>query len=252
MKKEIVVQLEKVSKDYMTVEGQILPAIEDIHLQIKKGEFLSIIGPSGCGKTTLLRMVAGLESPSRGKVFFPNGESKDLIPRIGLIFQEFALLPWRTVQKNIEFGLEIKGIPKEERRAMAVKFIKIIELEGFEKKYPKELSGGMKQRVAIARAIICDPKILLMDEPFASLDAQTRFNMQKFLLRIWDKTRKTIFFVTHNVDEAIFLSQRMIILSERPGRLLTEIPIDLPYPRDISDTNFIQIRRKAFEYIQTN
>jgi NitT/TauT family transport system ATP-binding protein len=172
-------------------------------------------------------------------------------PNIGLVFQEFALLPWRTVLGNIGFGLEIRGVKKEDRKSIAMEYVRIVELEGFENKYPKELSGGMKQRVAIARAIICNPKILLMDEPFASLDAQTRFNMQKFLLRIWNKTKKTILFVTHNVDEAIFLSQRMIVFSERPGRVITEISIDIQYPRDINEPNFIQLRKKALEYIQT-
>jgi NitT/TauT family transport system ATP-binding protein len=248
-KREIILTLHDVSKEFISVEGGEVQAIEDINIQIEEGEFLSIIGPSGCGKTTLLRIIAALERPTKGEVVFHNKDQKNIHPTIGLIFQEFALLPWRTVVGNIEFGLEIRGTKKEEREARALEYIKIIELEGFENKYPKELSGGMKQRVAIARAIVCDPKILLMDEPFGSLDAQTRFNMQKFLLRIWNRTKKTILFVTHNVDEAIFLSQRMIILSERPGKVLSETTIELEYPRDINDSGFIQIRKKALEYM---
>ena len=179
------------------------------------------------------------------------GNSKDGRPNIGLVFQEFALLPWRTVLGNIEFGLEIRGVRKDVRQPEAMKYLKTIELEGFENKYPKELSGGMKQRVAIARSLICKPKILLMDEPFASLDSQTRFNMQKFLLRIWGETRKTILFVTHNVDEAVFLSQRIVILSERPGRIAATINIELPYPRDLNEPDFVGFRKQVFKYIQT-
>ncbi len=247
---EPLLKLINISKTFNSVKGQRVEAIEETTLEVWEGEFLCILGPSGCGKTTLLRMIAGLESPTNGKIFLENQSIEGPNPKVGLVFQEFVLLPWRTVIENIEFGLEIIGIDKIVRRQKAMEYLKVIELEGFENKYPKELSGGMKQRVAIARAIICNPKILLMDEPFASLDAQTRFNMQKFLLRIWNRTQKTILFVTHNVDEAIFLSQRMIVLSERPGKIISEIPIHLEYPRDVNDSGFIQVRKKAFEYIQ--
>jgi len=249
---EVILRLAKVSKEFTPVEGENIVAVQDIDLTVGEGEFLSIVGPSGCGKTTLLRIIAGLDRPTQGEVAFANGgNSEDMRPNIGLVFQEFALLPWRTVLGNMEFGLEIRGIRKEARQATALEYLKIIELEGFENKYPKELSGGMKQRVAIARALICNPKILLMDEPFASLDAQTRFNMQKFLLRIWYKTRKTILFVTHNVDEAVFLSQRIIVLSERPGKIAATIPVEIPYPRDVNEPDFVRFRKKVFQYIQT-
>ncbi|MEW6111031.1 MAG: ABC transporter ATP-binding protein [Thermodesulfobacteriota bacterium] len=249
---ELLLRLTNVSKEFTPVEGENILAVQDIDLTVGEGEFLSIIGPSGCGKTTLLRIIAGLDSPTGGEVAFANGEnSLQATPTIGLVFQEFALLPWRTVLGNIEFGLEIRGVKKEARRKKALEYLKIIELEGFENKYPKELSGGMKQRVAIARALICNPKILLMDEPFASLDAQTRFNMQKFLLRIWDRTHKTILFVTHNVDEAVFLSQKIIVLSERPGKIAATICIDMPYPRDVNEPDFARVRKKVFEYVQT-
>jgi NitT/TauT family transport system ATP-binding protein len=247
---EMILRLEKVSKEFKTVEGGTIQAIQDIDLNIEEGQFVSIIGPSGCGKTTLLRIIAGLEKPTGGEVIFRgNGSQGSAGPNIGLVFQEFALLPWRSVLGNIEFGLEIRGVTKQERQSKALEYIKIVELDGFENKYPKELSGGMKQRVAIARAIICNPKILLMDEPFASLDAQTRFNMQQFLLRVWNKTGKTILFVTHNVDEAVFLSQRLIIFSERPGRVINEIPVDIHYPRDINDQTFIELRKRVLGYV---
>ncbi len=249
---EIILRLTNVAKEFMPVGGGRIVAIEDIGLCVEEGEFISIVGPSGCGKTTLLRIIAGLDKPTRGEVAFGNGGNPgEKRPNIGLVFQEFALLPWRTVLGNVEIGLEVRGVNKEVRKTKALEYLKVMELEGFENKYPKELSGGMKQRVAIARAIICNPKILLMDEPFASLDAQTRFNMQKFLLRVWDRTRKTILFVTHNVDEAIFLGQRMILLSERPAKIATVIQIDIPYPRDINAPEFVAVRKKAFEYIKT-
>lgn len=248
---EPILVLSHVAKEFASVEGENVQAMQDINLTVREGELISVVGPSGCGKTTLLRMVAGLEKPSRGEVSFANGggEGEDRPPNIGLVFQEFALLPWRTVLGNVEFGLEIRGVKKEERQARAKLILKAMELEGFEKKYPKELSGGMKQRVAIARAMICRPKILLMDEPFASLDAQTRFHMQKFVLRIWNRTQKTILFVTHNVDEAIFLSQRIVVLSERPGKIATTLEIDIPYPRDVNEPIFITYRKRVFHYM---
>ena len=250
-KREIILSLNKVSKEFRTVEGQIISALHEIYLEVEEGEFLSIIGPSGCGKTTLLRIIAGLEMPSSGEVFFNGGSRIEEGPKIGLIFQEFALLPWRTVLGNIEFGLEIRGIKEAERRQRALEYIKVVELEGFENKYPKELSGGMKQRVAIARSMICNPRILLMDEPFGSLDAQTRFTMQKFLFRIWKKTGKTIVFVTHNVDEAVFLGQRLTVMSARPGRIIGETKVKLDYPRDINSQDFIQIRKSAFQQLES-
>jgi len=239
--------LNKVAKYFRSTAGQDIEALKEINLEVKKGEFLTIIGPSGCGKTTLLRMIAGLEAPSGGEMFLDGERIKGVNPKIGYVFQEFVLLPWRTVLENIEFGLEIKRIDKKLRRETALDYIKFVELEGFENKYPKELSGGMKQRVAIARTLICEPDILLMDEPFASLDAQTRFNMQKFLLRIWQATGHTVIFVTHHVDEAIFLGQRIIVISPRPGSIVFENEINLDYPRDINSPDFIGIRKKALQ-----
>jgi NitT/TauT family transport system ATP-binding protein len=247
-----LLRLINISKTFNSVKDQKVEAIEEISLDLFEGEFLSILGPSGCGKTTLLRMIAGLETATRGKIFLENDLTHGTNPKVGLIFQEFVLLPWRTVIGNIEFGLENMGMNKKERRQKTMEYIKIIELEGFEYKYPKELSGGMKQRVAIARAIICNPSILLMDEPFASLDAQTRFNMQKFLLRLWEREKKTIVFVTHNVDEAVFLGQRLITMSSRPGKILSETMVNQGYPRDINSPEFIRIRKEALQQLENN
>jgi len=249
---EPLLRLINISKTFNSVKNQEVEAVDEISLEVWEGEFVCILGRSGCGKTTLLRMIAGLEPPTSGGIFLEKQLLQGTNPKVGLIFQEFVLLPWRTVLGNIEFGLEVMGVDQEERRRKAMEYIKIIELEGFENKYPKELSGGMKQRVAIARAIICNPKILLMDEPFAALDAQTRFNMQKFLLSLWEKTGKTIFFVTHNVDEAVFLGQRLILLSSRPGKIISETKVDLDYPRDIHSMEFIRIRKEALQQLENN
>ena len=234
------------TKKYQSISGHEVEALKETNLRVTKGEFLTIVGPSGCGKTTLLRMIAGLESPSSGEMFLDGENIKGIInPKVGYVFQEPVLLPWRMVLQNIEFGLEIKGVDKKLMREKALKYIRLVELEGFENKYPKELSGGMKQRAAIAMTLICEPVILLMDEPFASLDAQTRFNMQSFLLRVWQTTGHTVIFVTHHVDEAVFLGQRIIVFSARPGSIVFEEKINLDYPRDINSDGFIEIRKKA-------
>ena len=247
-----ILTLKGVRKVFRPVRGQDIEAVQKISLEVTGGEFLCIVGPSGCGKTTLLRMIAGLDTPSEGEIYLDGSLSMGVNPKIGFVFQEVALFPWRTVLGNIEFGLEVTGVSKDFRREKALEYVRIVELEGFENKYPKELSGGMKQRVSIARAVICDPTILLMDEPFAALDAQTRFSMQKFLSRIWAKTGKTIMFVTHNVDEAVFLGQRLLVMSPRPGRIVIEKLIDMPYPRDIHAPEFIEIRKRALETLESN
>jgi NitT/TauT family transport system ATP-binding protein len=247
-----ILSIVKVSKTFSSVKDQDVEAIRQISFGVEEGEFLTIIGPSGCGKTTLLRMIAGLEPPSGGGIYLEGQRIQGVNPKIGFVFQEFVLLPWRTVLGNVEFGLEVRGVDRRIRRQRAMDYLKLVELEGFENKYPKELSGGMKQRVAISRTVICDPTILLMDEPFAALDAQTRFNMQKFLLRIWGKTGKTIVFITHNVDEAVYLGQRLIVMSSRPGSIVSETRIDLGYPRDINAPEFIRIRKEALQQLEDN
>lgn len=227
-------------------------AIKDFNLQVKEGEFLTIVGPSGCGKSTFLDMVAGLAHPSSGKILIDGKLIKGPALDRGIILQGYALLPWRTVRRNVEFGLEIKGISKSERNNISQKFINLVGLQGFEDRYPYELSGGMKQRVAIARALAYDPDVLLMDEPFAALDAQTREVLQDELLRIWEETHKTIIFVTHSIDEAIFLADRVAVMTANPGTIKEVVEIDLPRPRNgiRSSTEFGWIRHKVWELLQ--
>lgn len=232
-----------------TSGGDAVEALRAVDFTVEEQAFVSIVGPSGCGKTTLLRIIAGLLPPSEGSVRLGGKAVVKPGPRIGMVFQEYALLPWRTILRNIEFGLEVRGVPLRERVDRAMEFVKAIELEGFEDRYPKDLSGGMKQRVAIARTLINDPKVILMDEPFGALDSQTRNAMQAFLLHLWDRTRKTIVFVTHNIDEAVFLSQRVLGLSARPGRLEATFDIDLPYPRDRTGVEFNRYRREILEFM---
>ena len=212
-----------------------LAVLDDISLTIEKGSFVSFIGPSGCGKTTLLRIIDGLVEPKAGKVLIDgqtvSGPSADR----AMVFQEFNLLPWRTVLKNIEFGLELQGSDKPTRRQAAYDILKRVGLEGFEQYYPHQLSGGMKQRVGLARALCTSPTYLFMDEPFGALDPQIRELMQMELLKLLEAHRKTIIFVTHSVDEAIFLSDRILVLSARPGRILANISIELPRPRWTDD-----------------
>jgi NitT/TauT family transport system ATP-binding protein len=207
-------------------------ALGGFDIAVEEGEFLSIVGPSGCGKSTFLNVVLGLTKPDAGEVLMhgkpiggPGGDR-------AMVFQEFGLLPWRTVQHNIELGLELKKVAADKRRATAERLIVLVGLAGFEQHYPHELSGGMKQRVGLARALATDPDVLLMDEPFAALDAQTRDLMQAELLRIWREARKTVLFVTHQIDEAIYLSDRVMVMSKRPGRAKKIFVIDLPRPRE--------------------
>ncbi len=222
---------------------------KDIDLCVNKGQFFSIIGPSGCGKTTLLRIIAGLEQASEGKIFLDGQEITGTDRRLGLVFQEFALFPWRTAVQNIEMGPEIAGIPKKERTHAAMEYIRAFGLEGFENKYPRELSGGMKQRVAIARTLITNPEVVLMDEPFGALDSQTRNALQEFLLRISLRRNDTVLFVTHNVDEAVYLSDRIMIQSERPSKILKFFDIDLPKPRDRTSRESNQVRKEILDLL---
>lgn len=246
-----MLELVNLSKTFVNSQtGARVEALKDINLEVEDGRLVTVVGLTGCGKTTMLRIVAGLERPSTGRVLLDGQEICRPGPQIGLVFQEYALLPWRTLIRNIEFGLEIKGAPKWEREERAAEYIKIVQLEGFEDRYPKELSGGMKQRVAIARTLINEPRVLLMDEPFGSLDSQTRNTMQEFLIQIWKRTGRTILFVTHNIDEAVFLSERVIVLSARPGRVVATFNVDLKYPRDRTSIKFNKFRRDILKYLR--
>lgn len=207
-------------------------AVKDFNLDVGKGEFVSIVGPSGCGKSTFLNILLGLIKPDAGDLTFKGNPITGPSQERAMVFQEFGLLPWRTVAANIELGLELKGVPAAERTERSTELIKLVGLLGFESHYPHELSGGMKQRVGLARALATEPEVLLMDEPFAALDAQTRDLMQAELLQIWERTHKTVLFVTHSIEEAAYLSDRVIVMTARPGHTKEILPIQLPRPRD--------------------
>jgi NitT/TauT family transport system ATP-binding protein len=236
-----LLEIRSVNKLFLS-DGKEMEALHDINLSIRENEFICFIGPSGCGKTTLLRIIAGLEDPTSGGVYLHGELIKGPGPERGMVFQEYSLFPWRTVLDNVAFGLELKGVPKNERHEKARQYLKMVGLERFEERYPHELSGGMKQRVAIARALVNDPSAILMDEPFGALDAQTRNIMQSELLRIWEEEKKTVVFVTHSVDEAIYLADRIVIMSARPGRIKDIIDIDIPRPRSRTSPEVNMIR----------
>lgn len=235
------IDIRGLSKVFVKGKRQIA-ALDGFDLEVGDGEFVCLLGPSGCGKTTVLRIVAGLEPATKGHVSVHGKKVESAGPERGMVFQEFALFPWRTVRRNIEFGLEIRGIPELERKKRSTELIDLVGLEGFEDAHPEELSGGMRQRVGIARALANEPTVLLMDEPFGSLDAQTRNLMQKELLRIWSAAKKTVLFVTHSVDEAVFLADRIVVMTARPGRVREIIPVGLPRPRDRTSPEFISVR----------
>ena len=214
--------------------AHIVRALEDVSLEVREGEFVSIIGPSGCGKSTFLGIVGGLVAGYDGEIFVRGERVQGPHRAIGIVFQEESTLPWRTSLGNVGFGLEMQGVRKEERERKAQEMIRLVGLSGFADRYPSELSGGMKQRVAIARALVMEPKILLMDEPFGALDEQTRIILGEELLRIRDKLGQTILFVTHNINEAVQLSDRVVVMTARPGRIKDTFQIDLPRPRDSS------------------
>ena len=211
--------------------GEML-ALQPVDLTVAPGEFVAILGPSGCGKSTLLRIVAGLDRPSGGTVALDATPVTGPGPERGMVFQSYTLFPWLTVEQNIRFGLREAGRPEAEQREIAARFIARTGLKGFEHHWPKQLSGGMQQRCALARALANDPEMLLLDEPFGALDHQTRELMQELLLEIWEADRKTVLFVTHDIDEAVFLASRVLVISARPGRIKAEVPVPLPYPRD--------------------
>jgi len=224
--------------------------LDNFSLDIKKGELITIVGPSGCGKTTILRLIAGLIEPTSGEVLINGKLCKAPGADRGMVFQDFALFPWRSVRKNVEFGLEVAGIPREERRERAERYIIRAGLEKFIDSRIHELSGGMKQRVGIARALVGHPDVILMDEPFGSLDAQTRNIMQTQLLKILDRTDQTIVFITHSVDEAVFLSDRIVVLTKRPAKIKEIVEIPWPRPRDRADPEFTALRKKILAELE--
>ena len=247
----IKLKIDNVYKEYQGRNGKTI-ALNGVSLDIKENEFICVVGPSGCGKSTLLNIIAGLLEPTSGTVSLDGKVIEGTGVERGVVFQQYALFPWRTVLKNVMFPLEMKKVPKAEAEAIARKYIKSVGLEGFEKSFPKELSGGMKQRVAIARAYAANPEVLLLDEPFGALDAQTRVQLQSELLETWEKEKKTCFFITHDVDEAVILAQRVIIMSARPGRIKKIVDIDIPYPRTQAtktDPRFLELKTEIWNQV---
>jgi NitT/TauT family transport system ATP-binding protein len=225
--------------------GTAMVAVDHLTLAIQPGEFVAIIGPSGCGKTTFLNMVAGFEEPTAGVIKVDGAAIAGPGPERGVVFQEYALFPWLNVLANVRYGLLERGMPKKQATEVAHKWLEQVGLDGFGDRYPHQLSGGMRQRVALVRVLANEPKILLMDEPFAALDAMTRSLLQKELLSLWQRSHQTVLFVTHNVEEAIYLADRMVIMSRRPNAIREVVTIDLPRPRDVTSTQFNDYRRSA-------
>ncbi|WP_101297327.1 ABC transporter ATP-binding protein [Halegenticoccus soli] len=233
------VSVDGVEKEFPGERGPVR-ALDGVDLDVADGEFVCLVGPSGCGKTTLLRIIAGLEPPTGGEVRLNGEPVTGPGPDLGVVFQEYHLFPWRTVAGNVAFGLERQGVPEEVRERITSDLIELVGLDGFGGAYPSELSGGMKQRVAIARALAVDPEILLMDEPFGSVDAQTREMLQGELLDVWEETGKTVVFVTHDVEEAVTLADRVVVLAANPGRVREVVAVDLPRPRRRTDEGFVE------------
>ena len=221
-------------------------ALDHISLQVEKGEFICLLGPSGCGKTTLMNSIAGFETLTEGSITIDGQKVKAPSEKYVTIFQNYGLLPWRTVEKNVELGLETLKVPKQERKQIAMKYLQLVGLESFAKRHPAQLSGGQQQRVAIARGLAVDPEILFMDEPFGALDAITRYKLQDDLLHITKSQNKTVIFVTHDIDEAVFLADKIVVMSPNPGRIKAVIPIGLGSHRDRTGGDFLQLRDKVF------
>ncbi|HSL01573.1 MAG TPA: ABC transporter ATP-binding protein [Rubrobacteraceae bacterium] len=228
------VEIKDLKKVFSGQGNEEVEALAGIDLSITEGEFVSIVGPSGCGKSTLMEIVGGLTEPTGGEVLIDGEPINGPHPAVGLVFQQESAFPWRSVLGNVEFGLEMHGTPKEERRQRSRDLIELVGLQGFEDRYPEELSGGMRQRVAIARTLVMNPQVLLMDEPFGALDEQTRLILGDELLRIWSQSRATALFITHSIEEAVLLSDRVIVMSARPGSVKKVVPVDLERPRDSS------------------
>lgn len=246
----MLMRIEGLHVVYQTDE-KVTVAVEDFSLDVKKGELVSIVGPSGCGKTTILRCIAGLLQPTSGRIMMGDRVCTAPGSDRGMVFQDFALFPWRTVRQNVEFGMEVAGVPKEEREKRALRYVEAVGLGRFADSRIHELSGGMKQRVGIARAMVMHPAVILMDEPFGALDAQTRNIMQEQLTRIIMHSTRTVIFITHSVDEALYLSDRVVILSKRPSRIHKVIDVPWPRPRDRASPEFTALRKRILAYLET-
>ncbi|ADE35858.1 ABC transporter ATP-binding protein [Methanohalophilus mahii] len=241
--------IENVGQSFEKDKGESTDALKDVNFEVKDGEFVCIIGPSGCGKTTLLRIVAGLDRADSGRILLDGETITSPDPRRGMVFQEYSLFPWRTVIDNVTFGLDMSGMDRKESRKIAEEYLRLVGLEQFRDSYPYELSGGMRQRIAIVRALANDPAVLLMDEPFGSLDAQTRNKLQQELLQIWESKKITILFVTHSVDEAVYLSDRIAVMTSRPGRIKEMVDVDLPRPRDRTSISANKLRNRLLKML---
>ena len=245
------IEVKNVSFEYTVDSGRVL-AVKDINFSVGQSEFLCLLGPSGCGKTTILNILAGLLRPTDGEIRIGDAPLDKNPQNRGVVFQDFAqLFPWRTARKNVEFGLEMRGIDRATREQTAFEFLRLVGLEKFADVFPHQLSGGMQQRVAIARSLAYKPQVLLMDEPFAALDAMTRDDMQQLLTSIWQKTKKTIVYITHNVAEAVFLGDRVIVLNAHPGTIKAELTIDLARPRDPLSELFVASQREIMRHLRS-
>ncbi len=235
------IAINSLAKEFKAKNGNIVRALDNINLEVKENEFVCILGPSGCGKSTLLRIVAGLEKPSAGLVLYRGKPKYKPDKKVGMVFQDYSLFPWRTVEENIALGLEFQKVKKKERLAVARQYLEMVGMENFSQAYPYELSGGMQQRVAIVRALANDPDVILMDEPFGALDAHTRFLMQRELLKIWENHKKTILFVTHSVDEALYLADKIVVMSTNPGKIAEVINVKMLRPRNRTNSYYGQL-----------
>ncbi len=245
-------RIENVALRFTPKSGPSVTALENISFSVEDNEFSVIVGPSGCGKTSLLRLVAGLIEPSEGEIWLDQTRITGPGPDRGMVFQSYTLFPWLTVEQNVEFGLKLRGVPHNERRDIARRFLIQMGLDGFERHYPRQLSGGMMQRVALARALANDPAVLLMDEPFGALDSQTRSLMQELLLDIWQQSSKTVLFITHDIDESVLLGDRVYVMSARPGHIKEMLEIDLPRPRSVemlTSEQFMYLKRRIMHSI---
>jgi ABC-type nitrate/sulfonate/bicarbonate transport system ATPase subunit len=244
------VAAKNLAKRYVLRKREV-QALDDMTIDVAPGEFVALIGPSGCGKTTFLNIVAGFERPTSGEIAVDGRPVRGPGPDRGVVFQDYALFPWLTVLNNVRYGLRERGLPKDEATEIASRWIRQVGLDEFAEQYPHQLSGGMRQRVALIRVLVNEPKILLMDEPFAARDAMTRTALQGELVTLWERSGQTVIYVTHNVEEAIFLADRMVIMSRRPSRVSHVVEIDLPRPRDVTSVEFNQYRRRATELLDS-